>query len=211
MPNETVPSQPERATQPNILIKTSGLTLICAAGFLLAVTARAELSDPGSLTPTPRPAAISSTGGVRHPARGGASHRGRVTVSRSGDDVVIRLHFDRPEAWNFNMASGQLTLAAPQPRESFSPLPHIRIAVKKEPFRSAAVAIPISGGAADLSSLEDGGYALTVYLPNRDGARYIEMPVIASLYPGWERVVFYLKVSHGRITRDASPSAIPPQ
>ena len=140
-------------------------------------------------------------GNPRHPGKAKQQrHAGKVTVRSQGDVAVITLHLSRPEAWSYNMATGELTPTTAGRQENVSPTSGVGVVVKKNPGSSAARTLPSQGGGANLSSLGEGGYDLSVSFPKTASAAAPN----ARLRPQTVVVTFHIIVNAEGITRDAS-------
>ena len=162
--------------------------------------AQAQMRSKPSTNPelSTAPSGEVPTGGpIRHPMKRN-QRGGRVTVSGSGDQVVIQLGLDQTEAWSLNLATGQLSPTDPVPQDNVNPTTGIGVVIHKNPGSSANRAMPTSGGGASLpTDLEPGGYDIIVRIPPQS------MPNARLSRPAkGSRVKFHVNVTPEGITRD---------
>ena len=134
-------------------------------------------------------------------------------VTGNGDQFVIRFDVNRPQAWSYNMSTGQLTPTTPEPQGNTNPISGIGVVVTKNPGGSAERTMPTHGGSADLSSLEEGDYKITIRLPHsshpNETVKREQKPFVIT--KELDRITFRVNVTPEGMTIDKASAMLYPQ
>ena len=132
-------------------------------------------------------------------------------VTGNGDQFVIQFDVTRPQAWSYNMSTGKLTPTTPEPQTNPTPIGSIGVVVTKNLGGGAERTMPTHGGSADLSSLEEGDYKITIRLPHsshpNETAKREHKPFTKEL----DRITFHVNVTPEGMTIDKASAMLYPK